>query len=471
MQLNGFIGPSYTLQSTAIECQRSVNLYPQVDESGVGRNVASLLSTPGLKLFANLGAYPSRGMITTSMGRVFAVCHTTLYELFADGTSANRGTLLTQAGRVGIADNGRQLMIVDGPNGYNYDLATNGLTAIAAFPGGVTVAFQDSYFIFNVPNTQQFYITGQYETTVDPLDFASAEGNPDNLVAILSDNRHLWLFGTQSVEIWFNSGAELFPFSRIDGAYITQGTQSPFSPAKLDNTVFWLGQDESGTGIAYSATGFTPTRISTFAMEQTIARYPTIADATGFTYQQDGHNFYCLNFPTGNATWVYDDSSQLWHERAYTAADGSLQRARPETHVVAFNKHLAGDYLNGNIYHLDPLTYTDNGNPITRLRTSPYVSDNLKNLFISRIQLDIQTGLQADGNAPIPQCMLQWSDDGGMSWSNEHWTSLGAIGAFKTRAIWRRLGTTRQRVFRFKITDPVPVAITDALIHLEAGHS
>ncbi len=470
MELNGFIGPTYTLQSTNADCQRTLNLYPQMDESSVGKNVAALFSTPGLKLFANLGNFPCRAMLTTSRGRVFVICGATLFELFADGTHANRGTLLTQSERAGIADNGRQLMIVDGANGYSYDLAANALTTLASFPGGVTVAFQDGYFIFNQPDSQEFFITGLYDTTVDPLDFASAEVNPDNLLALLSLREEIWLFGSQSIEVWFNSGAELFPFSRIAGAYIPHGTVGPDSPAKLDNTVYWLGQDESGTGIVWMAIGFQPVRVSTHAMEQAIARYPRIDDATSYTYQQDGHAFYVLNFPSGNATWAYDAATKLWHERSYTGLQ-ELERHRAEVHTVGFGQHLVGDYANGNVYLLSPQYLNDNGVAITRMRTAPYVSKELKNLFISRLELDMQMGLQADGDAPVPQAMLTWSDDGGHSWSNEHWVSLGAIGANLTRAIWRRLGRSRQRVFRVTITDDVFVALINAYIDVEMGAS
>lgn len=471
MELPGFIGPSYTLQSTDIECQQSMNLYPQVDESGVGRNIASLLGTPGLKLFTDLGAKPSRGQLTSSQGRVFAVTGTGLWELTEDGGNTLRGTLMTQVGRVGMADNGQQLMIVDGPFGYSYDLTANTLTQIAGFPGGVTVAFQDGYFIFNVPNTQQFFISGTDATTVDPLDFASKEGSPDNLLSVLSVNRNLWLFGARTIEVWFNSGAELFPFSRIDGVFIEHGTASAYAPCIIDNTVAWLSEEASGRGIVYSAVGYQPSRISTFAMEQTIAKYPTLGDVTSWSYQQDGHPFYVLNFPSGNATWVYDFSAALWHERSYTLPTGFLGRHRAETHTYGFGKQLVGDWENGKIYQLDPHTYTDNGTQITRVRTSPYVAKQLQNLFISRLQLDMATGVQADGDAPDPQVMLQWSDDGGGSWSNEYWVSAGKIGERKKRVIWRRLGKTRERIFKVKITDAIPVALIDAYIDVQQGTS
>jgi hypothetical protein len=471
--LVGFVGPSYSLQSFSVDCQRTVNLFPQIDESGVGKNIASLFSTPGLKLFADLGVSPIRALMTTSKGRVFSVSSENLYEITADGTSTACGTLLTSSGLVSIADNGIQLMIVDGPNGYQYDLNANVLTQLAGFPGGSTIAFQDGYFIFNQPGTQTFFISGLYATTVDALDFASKEGNPDLLVSLLSDHRNLWLFGSETTEVWFDSGAELFPFSRIDGAFITHGTIAPASPCALDNTIYWLGQDSTGNGMVWMANGYQPVRASTHAMEQAIAAYPRIDDATSFAYQLQGHAFYVLNFPSGNATWVYDAATQLWHERAYTPTGPSigLQRHRAETHTVGFGLHLVGDYENGNIYILDPNTFNDNGNPITRIRTAPYVNNELKNLFISKLQLDMHMGLGKDGDAIIPQAMLQWSDDGGATWSNENWISLGAIGNTLARAIWRRLGRTRQRVFRVTVTDDVFLAIVNAYIDVQAGTS
>lgn len=473
MVLNGFVGPTYTLQSFTVDCQRTVNLYPQVDESGVGKNIASLFSTPGLKLAYDLGANPVRESLTTSLGRVFVVSGSTLFELFQDGTNMNRGTLATSTGPVGMAENGEMIMLVDGPNGYGYDLSGNTFSTLSDFPGGVTIAFQDGYFIFNQPNSQTFYITGLFADTVDPLDFASAEGSPDLLMSLLSDHRELWLFGSQSTEVWFNSGDPLFPFSRIDGAFITHGTIAAGSPAALDNTIYWLGQDATGLGMVWKAAGYQPVRASTHSMEQAIARYPRIDDATSFSYQQDGHAFYVLNFPSGNATWVYDAATQLWHERAYTPIGPSigLWRHRADNHTVGFGKHLVGDFENGKIYQLDTQTFNDNGNAITRIRTAPYVNNELKNLFISRMQLDMHLGLQADGDAIIPQAMLQWSDDGGNTWSNELWISLGKIGNNLARAIWRRLGRTRQRVFRVTITDDVFVAIVNAYIDLESGTS
>jgi hypothetical protein len=467
VELKGFIGQTYKLQSSTVECQRTINLYPQMDETGEGKNVASLLSTPGLKFLCNLDNSPARGMITTALGRFFVVSGRNVIEVFANGNIVHWATVLTAAGHVGMAENGKTIMIVDGPNGYGFDLATNAITNLPNFPGGQTITFQDGYFIFNQPGTQTFWLTGLYSTTINPLDFESAEGSPDLLVALLSDHRELWLFGTQSVEVWFNSGNPLFPFSRIEGAFITHGTAAAYSPAKLDNTIYWLGQDESGNGIVWRAAGYQPLRCSTHAVEQAIAKYSRIDDAIAWTYQQEGHSFYVLTFPTGNATWVYDAATHMWHERAHTQANGFLGRHLSEFHTMAFGKHFVNDYASGNIYQLDTQTYTDAGTAISKIRTSPYISGELRSLIISRLQLDIEVGVGLpDGTAA--QCMLRWSDDGGRTWSNEYWVSLGKIGQTLTRAIWRRLGKTRQRVFQVTITDPIPVAIIDAYIEMEA---
>jgi hypothetical protein len=58
--------------------------------------------------------------------------------------------------------------------------------------------------------------------------------------------------------------------------------------------------------------------------------------------------------------------------------------------------------------------------------------------------------------------MLRWSNDGGSTWSNEHWVSVGQQGKYKNRAIWRRLGQARDRVFEVVVTDPVKMVIVSA---------
>lgn len=477
MRFQGFIGPSYTLGSLNVDCQRCINLYPEINETGRGKEneVASLVGTPGLSLLLTTAAAgPIRGTHAASNGQAFVVSANKLYRISSAWVATELGTLSSTTGPVSMADNGTYLMIVDGDFGYTWNINTSTFATISDpdFPGADQVTYQDGYFIFNWPATGKFMITDLNGVGVDALDFATAEGAPDDLVGLISDHRDLWLFGSTSVEVFFNSGNADFPFERVQGAYIEHGCAAAFSIAKMNNSVYWLGKDSEGHGIVYTAQGYQPQRISTHAVEQAIQSYGDISDASAYTYQDGGHFFYVLNFSSANTTWVFDSSTNLWHERAYFT-NGQFERHRADNHMFAHNKHVVGDYQNGKIYELSKTTYSDNGAAIVRRRVSPHVSADMDRVFYKQFQLDIETGVGIDGSGQgdDPQAILEFSDDGGHSWSNEKWTGFGAIGNRKSRAIWRRLGQARDRVFRVTITDPVKVTLIGADLELDRGAS
>jgi hypothetical protein len=376
-----------------------------------------------------------------------------------------------------MADNGLQLVVVDGngtSGGYQLTLADNTFAQITDpnFLGADLVTFQDGYFIFNKPSSQEFYISPLNAVTpFNALAIGSKSGSPDNLVGQIACNQNLYLFGSQSTEVYYDSGDTPMPFSRIQGAVLNVGCAAKFTIAKLGSQVYWVGGDDTGVGIVYKMQGYQQQRISTPAIESIIRSIGTtnLASARAWTYQQSGHLFYCLNLPTTNSTWVYDASTGLWHERAYLGS-WSLERHRADCSAVAYGLNVVGDYANGNIYSLDVSTYTDNGTSIVRLRAAPHISKDLVRLFHSRFQLDMETGVGlSSGQGSDPQAILEWSDDGGHTWSNEHWASFGAIGNTKTRVNWRRLGRSRDRVYRIKISDPVKVTLIGAEIEFEEG--
>jgi hypothetical protein len=475
MRFPGFIGPSYTLQSPNVDAQRCVNLYPEMNELGTGkeREVAALVGTPGLRSLVTLPTGPVRGVYTASNGTLYAVGGNTLYEISTLWVATSRGTLNTSLGPVSMSDNGTHVIVVDGAYGYVWNVNTLAFAQISDpdFPGADQVTYQDGYFLFNRPNTGQFFISAINDgTAYDALDIATAEGSPDNLVGLISDHQNVYLFGDYSTEVFYDSGDALFPFARTQGAIIEVGCAAAFSVGKIQNAVYWLGQDESGRGIVYRAQGYQPQRISNHALEKVIAGLDTVAAARAWTYQQGGHSFYCLNLPGAETTWVYDASTQLWHERAYLGANG-YERHRADCHAYAYATNVVGDYNTGGLYALDPDTYTDNGTAVPRERASPHSSQDLARLFHSRFQLDMETGVGIDGSGQgsAPVAVLQWSDDGGHSWSTEREASIGAIGARSVRAIWRRLGSSRDRVYRVKITDPVKVTMIGAEVDVEGG--
>lgn len=478
MRFPAFIGPSYTLQSVNVDCQRCVNLYPEINELGTGkeREVAALVSPPGLRPLSDFSAYSvangMRGLYAASTGELFALGGQFLFLVLPDWTYRYVGTLSNSVGAVSWADNGTQVVLVDDGSAYSCSLDGSSFAQITdpAFPGASQVTFQDGYFIFSKPDSEQFFLSGINSLDFDALDIGSAEGSPDNLVGLISDHQNLYLFGSLSTEVWYDSGASNFPFERVQGAIIEVGCASSATIARIQGTIFWLGLDAQGRGIVYRTQGYQPVRISTYALEKILADVGDASGASAWSYQQSGHTFYCLNVPGFETTWVYDLSTQLWHERA-TFKLGRFSPFRVSAHAFAYGTNVVSDGLGTAIYALDPTIYTDDGDIVVRERTAPHFSQDMLRQFHSRFQLDIETGVGIDGSGQgtDPQVMLQWSDDGGHSWSNEKWQSIGPIGARLTRVIWRRLGVTRDRVYRVRIAEPVKVTLLGAELDVDGG--
>lgn len=473
MIYQGFIGPSYTLDSVEIDAQRCVNWYPKNNEVGKGKfgQVSSLIATPGLRLLTTIGNGPIRGCYRATNGYLYVVSGSNLYYVDSNWDAQEIGELLSSTGNVDFADNGQTLFVVDGDYGYWHTLNSSVTTRITDFAwlGSTRVHYIDGYFLFNDPGTGKFYISGLDAITFDGLDFATAEGAPDNIIATLVNHREIWLFGDDSIEVWYNAGNADFPFQRAGSGFIEMGCAAAFSVAKIDKTNFWLGKNKEGHGVVYMAQGLNPQRISTHAVELAIQSYGDISDAKAWTYQENGHTFYVLNFTNANTTWVFDLSTGLWHERAYLSG-GEFTRHRADCHAFAYQKHIVGDYANGNLYELDSSTYTDNGQEIRRERTAPHLSNMEKRVRHKSLQIDATTGIGLNGTSQgsDPELMLQFSDDGGKTWSNELKRKLGKIGKYKTRVIWRRLGVSRDRIYRVAISDPVKCNLIYAQLELEA---
>ena len=453
-------------------------MFPEINALGTGkeREVAALVPTPGLRLLLTLSDSPTRGMWTASNGEFYVVAGQNVYSISSSWVATDIGTINTATGPVSMADNGTHLIIVDGTDGWSWNMSTDTFERITDpdFLGADQVTYLDGYFIFNKPNSQQFYFTDINAITFDALDIASAEGSPDYLVGLIVNNQNLFLFGERSTEVFYNSGDANAPFSRIQGAVIDVGCAAPFSIARAAGMIFFIGGDSTGSGIVYKLQGFQNQRISTPAIEKIIRSMSAddITSSTAFTYQQGGHIFYCLNLTGENSTWVYDATTEFWHERAFLNL-WSLERHRAQYHTIAFGENVVGDYENGKIYSLDPDTYSDNGASISRIRRAPHISKNLKQVTHHSFQIDMETGVGLDGTTQgtNPQVSIRWSDDGGHTWSNEYWTEIGAIGKRKTRAIWRRLGMSRDRVYEIKISDPVKVVLIGAELDVEEGTS
>jgi hypothetical protein len=345
----------------------------------------------------------------------------------------------------------------------------------AGFLGAQRIAFIEGWLILNQPNTRTFYTTGPtpYQILFPGLFFALKDSSTDNLITLYENNRELWLIGERTSEVWFNAGGANFAFQRIPGVGPQIGCAAVNSISRGGAQLVWLGRNEQGQNIVVCTNQYSFTRISNHAVEHAITGYPVVSDAIGYCYEEEGHLFYMLIFPTADITWCYDFVSQTWAKRlSWDTTGGQYHRHRSNCFMDFGDVRIVGDYQTGQLHQMSRQYFTDAGNVLRALRRTPPIweKENRERVFHSQLQAEFTpgTGLQF-GQGQNPQVMLRWSDDGGFTWSNEHWTSIGLAGETKNRAMWRQLGRARDRVYEVVISDPVQRDIIGATLYVEGS--
>src|SRR6266568_2489671 len=579
------IGGTYQSQSVNSDAQKCVNWIPELIESQQGKSKVALYPRMGLKTFSTLSSETSVQKLFEQNGRVFAA-GANLWEIFHNGSNQNRGALAALNGAVSIAASNIELLICSAGQLWVYTLATDTLKLVdmSQFNGPISlVAYGDGFFMAMQQKSQVFYVSSLLNGSIwSGLNASQILYFPDNLVTMIVDHRELWLAGSKQSVGYSNSGAVNSPFVPIPGAFIESGALALEGIAKLDNTPFWIGSDERGSLIAYRASGYTPQRISTHAIENAWSKYEVVTDVKTYSLQDRGHTLWIVYFPSANsgkgATWIYDVSTSFWHEWTYLDSVLGEIAFRGQCHCNGFQKHLVGDWKSGKVYQMAADVYDDDGKPIKWTRRAPYVNQEAEWVKHNQLQLDIEVGLGSaatvaaalqptsiilaapnssqwtlqvsDGgvltqtggalgtpqtlflndtgmanswqiavtnagvltqtavtfnatyanhldmisasgtvrwrlqvlpggilqqaplggviggaNAPIaPQISLRFSDDQSKTWSNFYAVPVGLGGEYKTRAVWRRLGRSRGRVYEVTASDPVPWRITDAYL-------
>jgi hypothetical protein len=342
------------------------------------------------------------------------------------------------------------------------------------FEGGGTVDITDNYFVYNKPDSQLWAASDLLSPITDPLSFASKDGSPDDLVSIIVDRREVYLLGEMSSEVWINSGAVPFPFTRIPGTSTQQGIAAQYSMSRMGNSFAYVSKNNRGEAMVVRMNGYFPERISTHAVETTLVNQ-NVSNAIAWTYQLEGHEVYVVTFPsigTNGLTWAFDNTTGLWHKWLYRNNQNEYERHRGNCCAFFNQQVLVGDYENGKIYQLGRNYYTDDGQPIRRIRRAPHITSDLQRQYFHELQIQFQPGVGlSTGQGDDPQAMLRWSNDGGSTWSNEYWTTIGKQGKYLNRAIWRRLGFSRDKVFEVSISDPVKAVIISANLKAEAGEN
>ena len=379
-----------------------------------------------------------------------------------------------------------------------------------AFQGADIVDIVDNYFVYNDPNTQRWAASNILSPITPALSYGNKDGAPDNLVSIIVDHREVYLMGEESSEVWVDAGTFPFPFQRIPGTSTQHGIVAKFSVSRLGNSFAYLSRNIRGQSQVMLMEGYIPKRISNHAVENTLVNQ-YVEDAVSFTYQLEGHEVYVISFPTIDLTWAFDITTSMWHKWLWCDNNNQYHRCRANCSAVFQNMVLVGDWQNGQIYELDPNNYTDNGQNVRRLRRAPHLVTDLQRQYFEELQIQFQPGvgvigattpngifyqnliIKADQTFTIgnfdtiiigvpnqiypsqtqsnPQAMLRWSSDGGSTWSREYWVGIGQIGKYKNRAIWRRMGWARDRVYEVVVTDPVKAVIVSSNLKASEGEN
>lgn len=352
-------------------------------------------------------------------------------------------------------------------------------TADGAFLSSNFVGEVDTFFVYTNPNSNEWGSsssgspgTPNYGSpSSQPLSFSFKDGAADFTVALKVVNREICLLGERTYEWWVDQGTYPFPFTRLPGTSGQHGCAAAFSVSRLGESFAWLMKDDRGQCSVYKMAGYVPEKISTFAVDYAISQYPIVSDARAYSYTKDGHEFYVLNFPSADATWVFDGSTKFWHKRAWRDTNNILHRDRGNCGANYGNQIVIGDWQNGYLYSLQDNVYTDAlGVPMYRMRRAPHLTKDLHRVYYKSFQIQFQPGVGLPtGQGSNPQCMLSWSDDGGSTFQNQILVNIGVQGAYKNRAIARRLGHARDRIFQVEITDPVNAVIVSAELEAEPG--
>lgn len=481
-RLPGFIGPAYRGNSPLADPEDLVNWYVMQVDSPTPTNKFVYEPSPGVETRMTVAKSPIRALFqlpasTDSGERGFFVAGNGFYEFLSDFTITLHGTLSGVGANPATisynGDGGGQLLITSADMADSFDLTTNTLAPIvglAAFQGGML----NGYGLALDQISSQLRLSDLLDlTTWDPTQFAQRSIAPDPWRAMIVLYPRIYLFGSQTTEVWYDAGNFPFPFAPVQGVLIQDGIEAPFSLTVADSAIYWLSKNTNGNARVLRTSGYRPEVVSTSAVEDAITSYAEsgrVDDAVAWTYLLDGHQFYVLNFPSAGVSWCYDTSlpPELgWHKRGtWITEHAEFIALRPQYHAFVFGKHLVGDRATGVIYEMRNTYGQDvEEREIRRVRRTPLLTVEQQWIFFQQLQIFLEVGLgTVSGQGQNPMLMLRWSDDGGKTWGNTHSVSAGVMGAYQTRAIWRRLGRSRNRVFELVVSDPVPWRLIDAFM-------
>lgn len=460
------VGGSYEDTSKTIGLQTCINLYPELTQASQ-KAAGALIATPSMTTLFDLGKDAKcRGFKTLSDGCVYAVYGNKLYKL--DSKLKEVPNVVVDGTKpVSIAENNLLACFVTDAAVFTLNMSTGEWTDFGTQIGFDVddVVTLSQRFIVNKRDTGQVYWTDVLSTNIDPLSYATAEAHPDKVTALKVHQNTIWVFGELTTEVWYATGDNDSPFVPAQGAVIQYGCKHRHTIMRLDEVLVWLANSENGNRQIVMSQGGQVQAISTHALEKELQTY-NIDDAIAYTYQHEGHNFYVINFPMEGKTWAYDAATGFWHQRAIFVDDFFYQHPA-KYHAMWRGKHLfahENKLLIMGIGNNNRDVIGENIYPQVRERTIHAVERTKGMIRHSRFTLIAEQATALEG--ADPQVMLSWSDNDGATWSDTRWRGLGKRGEYNKRTFWTRLGASRQRAYRLRITDGARLVITGAEIEV-----
>lgn len=400
---------------------------------------ATLTNGTGVRALLDLGS------------KLLAVAGRRVFEVGPGGSPATDVGGIPSDGFVTMARNNAsptQVGIVCDGQLHVYEDGDVAQSADTDLPPPVCVVAKDGYFILPIQDGRWF-IAGPNTDAIDGLDFASAESQPDDNVMAAVRGPDVILFGTRSTEFWQNTGAADFPFTRSHtinvGCYAAGGVQNIMARVneRMVDSVIWPATDNQGAFAGmYILDGLTPVKISSAEVDDLIR---SETDRTGIRSQAwtetslngQTHNFYNISGTSFSRT--FDTTTGNWHARKTQGSD----RWRMSCHAVFQNDHIWGGQSTNKLYRSLPSLLTDSGEELIAQWTLPTVHMFPHRFRVNGFYLDALTGVgaasatDADAN---PVLVIQYSKDGGISWSAPRYASIGAGGQRHVRVKERSFG-------------------------------
>lgn len=447
--------PTYGLPST-----RQVNAFSEPTKGGP--KGAARIARPGLTLqYTNgngpvLRAFQNPGLFN---GDPFFVSGGTLYKADTSLGAVPYGPQPRMAGT------NSQLAIVSGGALYVYD--GTALTLVQFYDDGVSrlppfssVVVLYDIFVLTLAGTNQFVWSNVNDvTSINAANIASAQTSPDPIVEVTVLAEELYFLKTLATEIWdyspiINSAGQVTqPFQLAQGRTYIRGTPAQGSVVtRLDNSMFWVSDSLE----VYRA-GAVPAKVSTpFIDDRLRAAMATIDQTTAFALGIEGHWFYIFNLPMLGESYAYDCTTQEWAQWGTQATFDSVPGLYIGGCATGQGATIwVGDSTSGDVYLADAANNTDNGMTRAVIVTGALWVTG-KTMRFNNVALACVRGV-GNAAAPDPRVWLRISYDGARTWTAWMPQTLGPVGGYLYKAIWRNLGLIQQPgiVCEFAVLDAV----------------